>query len=141
MLALPDPKFDRAVADYFRHVSERDLEAWLALFGEGAILHDPVDSLPAEGPSAIREAWKALTAPFRSLTFTPDLRLFSDSGAAVKWTGKAVAESGAHAVFEGITVFEFDDAGAIEAVVGYWDPAAVLIELAGEPEKTAKFDA
>jgi ketosteroid isomerase-like protein len=141
MQALPDPKFDLAVADYFRHVSERDLEAWMGLFGDSAILHDPVDSLPAEGAAAIREAWKALTAPFESLQFTPDLRLFSESGAAVKWTGKAVAADGAQTNFEGITVFEFDDAGAIEAVVSYWDPAAVLIELAGEAETTPKLDA
>ena len=139
MQALPDPKFARAVDDYFRLIGERDLEGWLKLFGESAVLHDPVDSLPAEGPAAIREAWKALTAPFETLHLTPDLKLFSESGAAVKWTGRAVAADGAEAPFEGITVFEFDDSGAIEAVVAYWDPAAVLIELAGE--STDGFDA
>jgi steroid delta-isomerase len=135
MQALPDPRFDRNAEAYFAHIAARDLEAWMALFAKAAVLHDPIDSLPATTNAEIRESWKALTAPFESLGFALDLRIFGESGAAVKWTGEATGIDGSQATFEGITLFEFDDSGAIEAVVGYWDPAAVLIELAGESDQ------
>jgi steroid delta-isomerase len=134
MQAIPDPKFNRNVEAYFALIAQRDLEAWMALFAESAVLHDPIDSLPAEGRTEIREAWKALTAPFEALSFVLDLKIFGKGGAAVKWTGIATGIDGSRATFEGITLFEFDDDGAIDAVVGYWDPAAVLIQMAGEFE-------
>ena len=34
--------------------------------------------------------------------------------------------------FEGITVFEISDEGKIQALMAYWDPAAMIMELAGD---------
>ena len=132
METLADPRYEARVAAYFESISSGDVEAWISLFDADAVVHEPVDSPPAEGREAIREAWKALSAPFEKLAIEVDTVVFSSSGAAAKWTGRATGVDGSKTAFEGITIFEFAEDAAIEAVVSYWDPAAVLIALAGE---------
>jgi hypothetical protein len=56
--------------------------------------------------------------------------LQSRGGAAVYWTGTATTESG-ETDCEGIDVIEFNDDGKIRALMSWWDPAGLLLELAG----------
>ena len=131
MHALNDPRVEAAVADYFRTVSARDKSAWIALFDKAAVLHEPVGATPAEGREGLEQVWQVFTGPFATLTLRIDEVFYSGSGAAARWSAKASATGGRSTGFSGITVFEVDDDGRIQTVMSYWDPAAVLIELAG----------
>ena len=131
MQALNDPRVEAAVADYFRTVSARDKNAWIALFDKTAVLHEPVGATPAEGREGLEQVWQVFTGPFASLTLRTDEVFYSGSGAAARWSAQAASSDGRSSDFSGITVFEIDDDGRIQTVMSYWDPAAVLIELAG----------
>lgn len=131
MEALNDPRVEAAVAGYFRTLSARDKNAWVALFDKGAVLHEPVGATPAEGREGLEEVWQVFTGPFARLTLLIDEVFYSGSGAAARWSAKASVTSGRSTDFSGISVFEVDNEGRIQTVMSYWDPAAVLIELAG----------
>jgi len=131
MQALNDPRVEAAVADYFRTLSAGDKKAWLALFDNNAVLHEPVGTTPAEGREGLEQVWQVFTAPFATFTMQSDEVFYSGSGAAARWSAHATAADGRAADFSGITVFEIDGDGRIQTVMSYWDPAAVLIELAG----------
>lgn len=128
---IPDPRVAGAVSSYFETLSARTEPAWLTLFADDAVIHDPVGSLPAEGRGALAEVWKVLQGPFEKLVLDPLHTFYGGNGAAVKWTGRGRGITGREVEFEGITVFEVNDEGRIHTLMSYWDPAAMLIELAG----------
>lgn len=132
MTTLADPALEESIDRYYRAIAARDLTAWLATLSPDVTIHEPAESLPAEGHEGAREAWKVLTVPFRELRYERQAVFFSGSGAAVLWSCRAVGVNGGRAGAEGITVFEFDSNRLIETVVSYWDPAALLIALAAE---------
>ena len=142
MQPLIDPLVEAAVSGYFRTVSERDKNAWLALFDKNAAVHEPVGTTPAEGREGLEEVWQVFTGPFASLVIRSDEVFYSGTGAAARWTAQATSPDGKSADFCGITVFEVDAQGRIQAVMAYWDPASVLIRLAGgfDEETEAEFD-
>lgn len=134
MQALNDPRLESAVTEYFRTLSARDKKAWIALFDKDAIVHEPVGTTPGEGREGLEQVWQVFTAPFAKFTLQSDEVFYSGSGAAARWTAAAFSAEGRRANCSGITVFEVDGEGHIQTVMSYWDPAAVLIELAGIDE-------
>jgi steroid delta-isomerase len=132
MTTLSDPALEESIDRYYRAIAGRSLTDWLATLSADVTMHEPAESLPAEGHEGAREAWKVLTAPFRELHYERRATFFSGTGAAVLWRCNAVGVTGGRAGAEGITVFEFDADGLIQTVVSYWDPAALLIALAAE---------
>ena len=134
MQELNDPRVEAAVSDYFRTLSERDKNAWIALFDKSAAVHEPVGATPAEGREGLEQVWQVFTGPFATLTMKSDEVFYSGSGAAARWSGEATSILGSRTRFSGITVFEVDDEGRIQTVMSYWDPAAVLIRLAGDDD-------
>lgn len=130
MQELHDPQVETAVNEYFRTVSVRDKNAWFALFANGAVVHEPVGTTPAEGREGLEEVWQVFTGPFASLVIRSDDVFYAGSGAAAVWSAKASATDGRTTAFRGVTVFETDADGKIQTAMSYWDPAAVLIRLA-----------
>jgi len=45
---------------------------------------------------------------------------------AVKFTGRGTGKNGQTVVFEGIDVFEINQAGKVQTMWGYWDPTAMV---------------
>jgi len=135
MRALTDPQVEHAIAAYFAAITARDRQRWLDLFCDDAVVHEPVGALPLEGKASLDEAWKIFSAPFEQLSIEASEIFTAGSGAAVKWIGEATGRGLAKRVtFSGISVFEIDDTGKIQAVMSYWDPAETLIRLAGNSE-------
>jgi len=131
MRALPDPRIETAITAYYESISARDRTRWLDLFCEDAVLHEPVGAVPLEGKANFEDAWKIFSAPFERLSIEACEIFLAGSGAAVKWMGEAgTAGSTRPVIFSGISVFELDDDGKIQAVMSYWDPAETLIRLA-----------
>lgn len=130
MQTFLDPALEEAIDSYYAAIAAQRLADWLALLSPTVMIHEPAGAPPAEGLEGAEEAWKVLTAPFRSLTFERVRTYFSGSGVAVLWNCQARGVNGGSAASEGITIFEFDDEARIETVVSYWDPAGLLIALA-----------
>jgi steroid Delta-isomerase len=139
MQALIDSRVEAAVTEYFRSISTRDKSAWIALFDKSAVLHEPVGATPAEGREGLEQVWQVFTGPFATLELASDEVFYSGSGAAARWSAKASTANGTSAEFAGITVFEVDQDGRIQTVMSYWDPAAVLISLAGADDEGDEF--
>ncbi len=137
MQALHDPHVEAAVRGYFQTLSSRDKKTWLSLFDESAVVHEPVGTTPAEGREGLEQVWQVFTGPFTTLALEIDEVFYSGSGAAARWSASASAKEGRRTSFAGITVFEVDADGRIQTVMSYWDPAAVLIALAGDEDVNA----
>jgi hypothetical protein len=131
MDALADPRFVATVDAYFAGIRDRDESRWLATFSDDAVCHDPVGATPTEGKEGLCESWRVLSAPFKRLIITPCATFYCGSGAAVHWAASATGINEREVSFEGITVFEFAPDGHIQTLMAYWDPAEMMIELAG----------
>ncbi len=132
METIPDSNVCQTIDAYFEAIRTRDGQRWLDLFANNATVHDPVDAPPAEGRIGLEESWKVLTAPFERLSIQQNTVIYVKEGAAVKWTADAIGVNEASVIFEGISVFELNANHRIQTLMVYWDPAAMMIALAGE---------
>ena len=127
---VADPRVAATVMAYFESLSANCESDWLTLFADDAVIHDPVGSVPAEGANALTEVWKMVHVSFESISLEPVHTFYGGNGAAVKWDGRGRGSTGNEVRFEGISVFEVADDGRIQTLMTYWDPAAMMIELA-----------
>lgn len=119
------------VESYYAALRSGDVESWLALFAPGAQVHNPADSPPLSGPTALRDLWEELTCPFRRLGVTEDLVVVTGTQAAVKWSLSGEGWTGRHAEAEGIDIVDTDGAGRIVELRSYWRPERVRSQLCG----------
>ena len=117
------------IATYYANMAAMNPEGWVENFAQGAISYDPVGEAPSKVHEGFREFIGQLQAVFASLEANVEHTFIATNEAAVKWTIHGVSKSGKHIVFEGITVFEFNDVGKIQTTRAYWDPAAMVTQL------------
>ncbi|MDQ3821177.1 MAG: nuclear transport factor 2 family protein, partial [Acidobacteriota bacterium] len=106
-----------------------DIEAWVATFAPDATSYDPVGAPPTVGHDALRQFFTALASTFDKVSITEDQIFIAGNGAAVKWTGQGTGKNGRKVKFEGIDVFELDEAGLIQTIRAYWNPGEVIMQL------------
>ncbi len=127
---MPSPAvIQRTIAAYFAATRAMDPDAWLATTAEDVVSHDPVGGAPVVGHAGLRQFFDTIAAVFETLRITEDHVFVAGNGAAVKFTGRGVGKNGREIAFEGIDVFEVNDAGKIQKIWGYWDPSRVMMEL------------
>jgi len=119
----------RVVKAYFAAIRAMDAESWVATFAPDAVSYDPVGAPPTAGHDALRQFFEAICAAFKKVGMTEDHIFIAGNGAAVKWTGSGKGKNGRNVRFEGIDVFDFNEAGLIQTVRAYWNPAEVLMQL------------
>lgn len=119
----------KAIKDYFAALRAMDQKAWVDTFATDAISHDPVGAPPLEGHQKLAEFFQSITAAFREVGLTEDEIYIAGNGAAVKWTGRGISQGGKKVHFEGIDVFEINEAGKIQSVRAYWNPAEMMAQL------------
>lgn len=119
----------KAVRAYFSAIRAIDQEAWVNTFAEDAITYDPVGAPPTEGHPKLREFFQTITAAFKEVGLTEDEMFIAGNGAAVRWTGRGISKQGRKVHFEGIDVFEVNEAGKIQSVHAYWNPAEMVAQL------------
>ena len=119
----------KAVRAYFAAIRAMDQEAWVDTFAEDAITYDPVGTPPIEGHQKLGEFFQSLTAAFKEVSLIEDQIFVAGNGAAVKWTGRGISKQGRKVRFEGIDVFEVNEAGKIQTVHAYWNPAEMANQL------------
>ena len=117
------------VAAYFATIRAMDVDAFVAMFAADGISHDPVGAPPHVGHAAIRQFAEGIFGLFETVGLTEDQVFVGGNGAAVKWTGRGRGKNGAAVTFEGVDVIELNDAGTIQLMRAYWDPAPVLAKI------------
>lgn len=119
----------KAVKNYFEALRAMDQKAWVNTFAEDAISYDPVGAPPTEGHQKLGEFFQTVTAAFKEVGLTEDQIFIAGNGAAVKWTGRGTSKQGRKVHFEGIDVFEVNEAGKIQTLHAYWNPAEMVAQL------------
>ena len=119
----------KAVKEYFAAIRAMDQQAWVNTFAEDAVSHDPVGAPPIVGHQKLREFFQTITAAFKEVGLTEDQVFIAGNGAAVKWTGRGISKQGKKVHFEGIDVFEVNEAGKIQTLHAYWNPAEMVAQL------------
>lgn len=119
----------KAVKAYFAALRAMDKQAWVNTFAEDAVTYDPVGAPPTKGHEKLGEFFETVTAAFKEVGLTEDLVFIAGNGAAVKWTGRGKSKQGRDVRFEGIDVFEVNEAGKIQVLHAYWNPAEMVAQL------------
>jgi len=119
----------QAVKAYFAALRAMDQQAWVNTFAEDAIDYDPVGAPPIEGHQKLGEFFQTITAAFKEVGLTEDQVFIAGNGAAVKWTGRGISKQGRRVHFEGIDVLEVNEAGKIQTLHAYWNPAEMVAQL------------
>ena len=119
----------KAIKAYFAAIRAMDIPAIVNTFAEDAVSHDPVGALPIEGHQKLTEFFQSITAAFKEVGLTEDQVFVAGTGAAVKWTGSGISKSGNKVRFEGIDVFDVNEAGKIQRLYAYWNPAEMVAQL------------
>ena len=119
----------KVVKAYFAALRAMDQQAWVNTFAQDAISYDPVGAPPTAGHEKLGEFFQTVTAAFKEVGLTEDQVFVAGNGAAVKWTGRGVSKQGKKVLFEGIDIFEVNEAGKIQTLHAYWNPAEMVAQL------------
>ena len=119
----------RVVRAFFEAIRAMDADAWANTFAENGTIYDPAGSAPTEGRKALREFVESICKSFKKVDLTEDHVFVAGHGAAVKWTGRGTSKNGKEVKFEGIDVFEVDEAGKIQTCWRYWNPNEMFAQL------------
>jgi ketosteroid isomerase-like protein len=114
---------------YFDNFAAMNPEGWVENFAEDALSHDPVGEPPTKVHEGFRQFIGQLQAVFVKLEPTTEHIFIAGNEAAVKWTIKGVSKSNKVVTFEGITIFEINEAGKIQTTRAYWNPAQMIAQL------------
>jgi len=119
----------KTIKAYFAAIRANDIPAIVNTFAEDAVSHDPVGAQPIEGHQKLTEFFQSITAAFKEVGLTEDQVFVAGTGAAVKWTGSGISKQGNKVRFEGIDVFDVNEAGKIQRLYAYWNPAEMVAQL------------
>lgn len=120
---------EAVVAAYFANIAVMNAERWVDLFSEDAVSYDPVGHPPSKVHEEFQEFFRRLQAVFDQIEPTTEHVFIAGNEAAVKWTMRGDSKSGKSVTFEGITVFEVSEAGKIQILRAYWNPATMMAQL------------
>ena len=126
---MPPEIISVAIKAYFAALRAMDERAWVNTFAEDAVTYDPVGAPPTRGHQRLAEFFQTITAAFKEVGLTEDQIFIAGNGAAVKWTGRGTSQAGRKVQFEGIDVFEINEAGKIQTLHAYWNPAEMVAQL------------
>lgn len=122
---------EKIIAEYFAAIRAMDCDRVVATFAEDGVTIDPVGNPPVAGHAGLLQFFTTVMGLFEKVGLTEDRVFVSGNGAAVKWTGRGKGKNDREVVFEGIDVFEVNEAGKIRRIWAYWDMNAMLAKLMG----------
>ena len=117
------------VKEYFAALRAMDQQAWVNTFAEDGVSYDPVGAPAINGHQKLAEFFQTITAAFKEVGLTEDQVFIAGNSAAVKWTGRGTSKQGRAVHFEGIDILKVNEAGKIETLHAYWNPAEMVAQL------------
>ncbi len=118
------------INEYFDAICARDADRWVATFAADATSYEPGNP-PLTGHDALRMFFEGIAGGFASIEMRPTEIYPLGQEAAVKWTASGTGKNGRAVKFVGIDVFVINEAGKIQSLKAYWNPAAMMAELMG----------
>ena len=118
-----------AVNNYFVAIRDMDAEAFVAVFAEDGVSHDPVGAPPFNGHDGLRKFFGGILATFTELNMRETAVFINKNEAAVHWQAEGVGKNGKTTSFSGINLFTINDEGKIESLRAYWNPRAMMAQL------------
>ncbi|MEO1377838.1 MAG: nuclear transport factor 2 family protein [Cyanobacteria bacterium J06635_10] len=122
-------EIESIVNSYLANISAMNAEGWVENFAEDALSYDPVGEPPTLIHEGFQEFIGQLKAVFTKLEATKEHLFIAGGEAALKWTMQGVSKTQKVVTFEGITIFEINDAGKIQTTRAYWDPKMMIAQL------------
>ena len=119
----------KVVKAYFAATREMDQKAWVNTFAEDAVSYDPVGGPASEGHQKLGEFFQSILGAFKTVGLTENHVFVAGNSAAVKWTGNGVSKQGKKVRFEGIDIINVNEAGKIQSLYAYWNPAEMVAQL------------
>ncbi len=113
---------------FFDSLNAGDIETWLTTLAEDAVSFEPVGTPPNVGHEGLL-AWVGSQAGFESVTTKVNEIIVAGNSAAILWTSTFVLPGGAEIVLDGVDVHEYNDAGLIQIVEGYFDPSPIFAAI------------
>ena len=130
---MSNSSIPQVIHDYFAASRSDDkVEGMVACFATDALCHDPAEGPAIQGQEGLRQFFQGITDLFATVGLTTDFISVNGAEVAVKWSGQGVGKNGRSVSFEGIDWFEVNADGQIQAMKGYWNPAAVITELTAD---------
>src|SRR6266404_1753376 len=121
---------DTVIRAYAASWAARDREAWLRTFATDATQEDPVGVPVRRGHREIGEFWDREMARYQSIEIVPREIFVIDHEAAMVWTINGVTDEGPGS-FDGVDVFQFEDAGLISSVRAFWERTSPQRQIQG----------
>jgi steroid Delta-isomerase len=118
------------ISNYFAAIRAMDIKACLETFTENASAYEPVGGNVFQGHQAISQFFEGIASVFETVGLTEEFVHIADNEVAVKWIGYGVGKNGKQVTFEDIDLFEINADGKIQTVQGYWNPTAMMAQLA-----------
>lgn len=113
-----------STAAYFKAINDRDCGAFVGCFAAGCEAHHPFGSPPYRGES-LPSLFDDMLRAWEKLELIPKSAYRSGARVAVVWKAYAVGQGGSAATqFDGVTVFEVNEAGKITRLESYWNTRA-----------------
>jgi steroid delta-isomerase len=122
-------QIESIVNSYLENISAMNPEGWVENFAEDALSYDPVGEPPTLVHEGFQEFIGQLKAVFTTLEATKEHIFIAGNEAALKWTMRGVSKTQKNVTFEGITIFEINDAGKIQTTRAYWNPKTIIAQL------------
>lgn len=118
------------INEYFDAICARDADRWVATFAEDATSYEPGNP-PLAGHAALRMFFNGIAGGFAQIEMRATEIHPVGNEAGVKWTATGTGQNGRAVKFAGIDVFVINEAGKIQTLKAYWNPAAMMAELMG----------
>lgn len=128
---MADDTIPAAVRQYFAAIGKMDADSWVDCFAEDGTSYEPGVPAPLKGHWALRQFLAGVLGAFETIAMTQDHVFQSGNRVAVKFRGRGTGKNGQNVVFEGIDVFEINQAGKVQTMWGYWDPTTMVAQLQG----------
>lgn len=132
------PKTNMAIQaniNSLKHVMAGNKEAWLDLFADNAVVHDPVgpsqhdpEGKGFQGRARISEFWDTMIAP-GDLNIIPHKRIAVGPGIACVIMTAANSVAGMKTHIEMVAIYEVNDAGKLISLKVYWDVDALAEQI------------
>jgi len=77
----------------------------------------------------LADFFQGINAFFETVSLKEESVFVYGNRAAVKWIGSGISKNERSVTFEGIDVFEVNEAGKIQTAWGYWEPSVLMAQL------------
>lgn len=117
------------IEQYFTAINDMNLEAWVNTFAPDCYHQDPANGAVLIGHDSIKLFFQNIGMLLAEAHFSATDIFVCSNSAAVKWNAQVKGKNGRELQIAGIDIFEFNEQGKIQKLLGYWNPTKMMAEF------------